>query len=522
MIDFRGTLLASTAWRIQNLYTIKTVKGKLEAFAPNEAQKAYYNNQWYCNHILKARQLGFSTLINIDNLDAMLFTKDLTCGIVDNTMPGAKKKLVMIRTAYDNLDNPEIHPNTWKIGRMIKEAVRMDAKAEEIKFSNGSSIYCGTSLRGDTVQRLHISELGKTAAFSPKKAEEIKDGALNTVHVGQVINIESTHEGGRFGLHYDMLKSAMEMVGQPLTEIDFKFHFYSWYLLPGYSLPQKMTLRPKTVEYFEKLKNETGLVLPHEKMLWYDRKSIKQGFGMKKEFPTTASEALDARVDGSIYGTIFDVLRGQDRINCRFEFDPVRPFAVSFDIGMSDSMSMWGFQETRTEHRVIDHFQASNQQVGFYIAKLREWERLYGIIGVVFLPHDAVKRDWEMVGFDDKIRAAGYRVIVVPRTPDIWAGINETFEFLRDCIFHERCAEPVKISEDEEYMSGINALENYRKAPPGINGVVKEMPLHDACSHSSDAFRTYAEAFSLGLVPMDVCNNTRRKHSRAMGVFGAD
>ena len=36
--------------------------GVLVAFQPNAAQRAFYSRMWYCNHVLKARKLGFSML----------------------------------------------------------------------------------------------------------------------------------------------------------------------------------------------------------------------------------------------------------------------------------------------------------------------------------------------------------------------------------------------------------------------------------------------------------------------------
>lgn len=49
-------------------------------------------------------------------------------------------------------------------------------------------------------------------------------------------------------------------------------------------------------------------------------------------------------------------------------------------------------------------------------------------------------------------------------------------------------------------MSGVNALENYQKAPTGSSGVERDTPLHNRCSHAADAFRTFAEAYEKGLV----------------------
>ena len=88
---------------------------------------------------------------------------------------------------------------------------------------------------------------------------------------------------------------------------------------------------------------------------------------------------------------------------------------------------------------------------------------------------------------------------VVPRISDVWNGIFAVRRLLNHCIFHERCSRPLKI-DGVEYMSGVNALENYQKAPAGAHGVERDTPLHNRCSHAADTFRTFAEAYENGLV----------------------
>ena len=79
--------LSSRAWRLQNLYTIKDSKGRLVKCTPNPAQRHFYGRQHYCNHILKARKLGFSTWNMMDALDAMLHVPGTTVGVIDYSLP---------------------------------------------------------------------------------------------------------------------------------------------------------------------------------------------------------------------------------------------------------------------------------------------------------------------------------------------------------------------------------------------------------------------------------------------------
>ena len=51
-------------------------------FIPNRAQRRFMARMWYRNIILKARQLGFTTLVAILWLDYALFNADQRCGII--------------------------------------------------------------------------------------------------------------------------------------------------------------------------------------------------------------------------------------------------------------------------------------------------------------------------------------------------------------------------------------------------------------------------------------------------------
>ena len=51
-------------------------------FKPNRSQRRLLANLWHRNVILKARQLGFTTLICILWLDTALFSENVRCGII--------------------------------------------------------------------------------------------------------------------------------------------------------------------------------------------------------------------------------------------------------------------------------------------------------------------------------------------------------------------------------------------------------------------------------------------------------
>lgn len=104
--------------------------------------------------------------------------------------------------------------------------------------------------------------------------------------------------------------------------------------------------------------------------------------------------------------------------------------------------------------------------------------------------------------FEEKLSQAGFTTAVVPKTTNVWRGIYAAKDLLQHCIFHKRCGEPVRV-DGFEYMSGVDALENYQTGRLGANGVERVVPLHDLTSHGADAFRTFVEAYSMGFVSKD-------------------
>lgn len=218
-------------WRINNLYSIKTAKGIKIPFKLNWAQEDFFWNMHYFNLVLKARQLGFTTMLAIYFLDACLWNSNTNAAIIADLAKNSKEIFIdKVKFAYDNL-NPVI--------KSLVQAYR--DSATEMRFSNGSVFRVSTSLRSGTVQLLHISEFGKICRESPQKAQEIIAGALNTVHAGQFITIESTAEG-RDGHYYNMVKSAQDRQDKGIKPgiLDFKLFFYPWWKEPSYRLEEEV------------------------------------------------------------------------------------------------------------------------------------------------------------------------------------------------------------------------------------------------------------------------------------------
>ena len=279
-----GGDLADQMWRLHHLYRIVDKHGKDILFKPNWAQIDLWKNWWNRNTILKARQLGFSTFVDLVALDTCLFNKNYHAGIIAHKKEAATKLLAeKIQYPYDHLPA--------ELYAYFKRREKTDSKTE-LKWDTGSSIYVDVSMRGGTVQFLHISELGKISAMRPDAAREIVTGALEAVPTDGIVVIESTAEG-QSGAFYENCKTARELkeAGTKLTRLDYKFHFYPWFDDPGYCLTDEeveaVALSPVDVEYFARLEDQIGRKLTPGQKAWYvaKRRSVEmvQGGDMKRE-----------------------------------------------------------------------------------------------------------------------------------------------------------------------------------------------------------------------------------------------
>jgi hypothetical protein len=463
-------------WRLHNLYYIIDDSGREIRFLPNEMQEDFIKNMWYLNVIVKGRQHGFTTLIDIFILDCCVFTPNLTGGIIAHTLDDVKKIFRRkIKHPYDRL------PDQIK----AVTAPTNDTQNELI-FTNKSEISVDTSMRSGTYNYLHVSEYGKISIAYPDKAVEIKTGSFNTVHPGNYIFVESTGHG-KGGEFYAVAQASrrLKQLNKRLTMHDFKYHFYPWWANPKYVMSDEDTrevIFTKEYQlYFAKVERVMNTKLSTNQRAWYISKKRWNGDEMKREHPSTDEEPFEAVLKGAYFAEQMQEARESNRIT---KVPHERGLSVDtwWDLGMRDKMAIWFVQQVGMEVRCIYYHEISDRSLEWHLKLLTQMriERGYQYryhIG----PHDFAVRDlgtgksrWELANL------MGYTFIIAQkfdRDDQIEAGRNQ----LATTWFDE-----------ENCDVGIAHLEQFRKEWSERMGSYADTWRHDEHSHGASAYMTGA------------------------------
>lgn len=486
--------LADPEWRIFSgcLYKIM-IKGDGEEdgdaysvpFKPNRAQKRFLKRLWHRNIILKARQLGFTTLIAILWLDHAIFNADQRCGIIAQDREAAEVIFRdKVRYAYNNL--PEEIRERFPLKR--------DSATELLFAHNNSSIRVATSMRSGTIHRLHISEFGKICAKYPEKAKEVMTGSIPAVPTNGILVIESTAEGAN-GEFYDLSKrSETQHYGfAKLTARDYRFHFYAWWQEPNYRMDSSLVeVTPQQHEYFERIEQDAGCTIDRDQRAWYVATQTADFAGreerMWQEYPSTPTEAFQQSTEGHYLTKVLQVITKRGGITRVPTLDlPVYTF---WDIGASDGCAIWFAQSLRGEDRFINYYEAHDEDLRHYVLHLQS---LGYVFGKHFLPHDA---DHKRLGDYNRstreqlqLLMPGQSFVIVPRITELQTGINTLRKHMKGAWYdQEACA------------FGVERLRGYKKKySTALAKFIDEPDKANGCSEGADAHRQWAQAKEIGL-----------------------
>lgn len=229
-------LIENKLWRMRNLYWIITKSGTKQLFKMNRAQEHFFMNylndpkKMYHRHIiLKSRQLGFTTFIDLHILDEILFNTNREGIIIAHKVQDAteifdRKIDFAIRNMCD-----EVKGAFFKLQRNSAKKIQVVVDYGP-EIGSTSAIQVATSGRSGTFFYVHISEFAKMCVAYPKAAQEVETGTFPAVPFDGFIFIESTAEGmaGRFYEMFHANWARREKVTPMLSRVEFLPHFYNW------------------------------------------------------------------------------------------------------------------------------------------------------------------------------------------------------------------------------------------------------------------------------------------------------
>lgn len=507
-LDLIDNYVPSKLWRLNNLYTIINKYGSEVKFRMNASQHKVYAAA--LRHpriiILKSRQQGISTLWLVSFFDDAITMPHYSIGLMAQGQDEAATLLTRTKLLWDKLD-----PS-------MKYYLSVESKKDntkEFSLSNGSNIFIRSSFRSTTLQRLHISEMGKIANAHPQKAQETKTGSLQAIAVGNTVIIESTAEGAN--LFKDMWDNAIKFFGQ-LSQKDFYPVFLSWLDDPDCSNEIDQIISEKHAKYFAGIEKETGLMLTSGQKNFWVVQYRELGEKIYQEYPTTPTEAFMATKDGSYYAKFYlENIKGKREKQGLF--DKNLDVQVTVDLGMDDTMTLIASQTVWSEGaesvRILDEVLDSGQKISYYTDQLKG-KPYYRNITRLVLPHDAEVTDltsgltrtetFELELSDLK----GLDVIVLPKD-----SINEGIEKVRQML-RWLWVDPIAC----EYVVGC--LYNYMKEWDDRRERWRDHPNHDQWSHGADVVRYLAMSRVLSKNRNEQARETIRRMRQAHGSGDTD
>jgi hypothetical protein len=485
--------IADPWWRLTSgqLYKIM-IKGDngedslVVPFKPKPAQLDLLNNLHTRNDILKARQLGFTTVIQILFLDCCLFRENVRAATIAQNEDAAKKIFRdKLKFAYDNL------PPSLKDAMPLKT----ENTSELIFAHNNSGIEVATSVRSGTIHYLHVSEFGKICAKYPEKADEIITGSIPAVPTNGMICIESTAEG-QDGHFYKITKRAEELKlsNKKLNPKDYRLHFYPWWGEEAYKTdPDDVQLTPKDHAYFDEIEFSESCLISIEQRAWWvmtrDSEMSGEEEKMWQEYPSSIKEAFQKSKEGCYYTVQLTKARKDGRV-CAVPHRSGIPVNTFWDIGSGDGTGIWLHQKVGQIDNFIGYIEGWGEPYSFYTKELSKRDYSWG---THYLPHDAKHvRQGAMSNISpkDMLSKLGLKNIeIVKRVEDISHGIQATRDSFSTCWFDETLCKDALVH-----------LSSYRKKWNKTTARFSDTPVHDIHSECADAFRQFGQCKSTNIL----------------------
>jgi len=153
------------------------------------------------------------------------------------------------------------------------------------------------------------------------------------------------------------------------------------------------------------------------------------------------------------------------------------PVDTFWDLGRSDSTTIWFRQRVGFEWRYIKYYQARQKELDHFLEYLQRQSYIYGYHN---LPHDAkAKQLGSKMSIEERFRAAYPEKVRIVKRLSVQDGIDAARTILANSWFDEK-----------ECEKGLECLYNYHyEVVDQITGQLSLKPVHNWASHGADSYR---------------------------------
>ena len=192
--------------------------------------------------------------------------------------------------------------------------------------------------------------------------------------------------------------------------------------------------------------------------------------------------SFEAQIPGAYFADQLQQAKDQNRVG-RIPIEPSLQVHTAWDLGISDSMSIWFFQAMGKEIRLVDYYESNGKGMEHYIQHLTQWADRNGVIyGQHLAPHDIEVRELTSGrSRKDVARDMGitFRTVQRPRTK------IEGIQAIRRMF-------PRFWIDDERAEQGYACIASYHREWDEKHQRFRDQPVHDWASHGADALQTLA------------------------------
>jgi len=378
---------------IETFCYITTKQGKFELIKLNRPQrrlmslieKRMKERRPVRIRVLKARQMGFSTLISALGFWWAAMNENSSYAVVAHKETSASGIFEKNKIFYDNLPKA-LRPKT---NRFSTERISFNVPGQgeyEVMKGLRSKIFFGTAgggelFRGETILFLHKSEV----AFWEDKLGILKKSLNATVPYEPFTCIidETTANG------YNEYKDDWDRSERGLDSYD--TFFAGWSEMEEYQLTP-----PKDFELTQKeLELQMEFDLTNAQLCWRRRK-IEDDYGgnelwFKQEYPLTAKEAFIASGGGAFEGETIE--RGYNL--CR---KPVGELVLKTEI-LREKLLIWKYPEKKEiiEHEQLTRWNVEKQKYEYYDGPLEVAKRTVYANYTVAVDTSGMGANWNQV-----------------------------------------------------------------------------------------------------------------------------